>query len=68
MDWEHSTRKNRNRSSNGRAQGIALEYGRGRVVVLGEAAMTNSEATSRNDRGNWQMTLNILKWLTGNLK
>jgi hypothetical protein len=67
VDWEVSTRKFRNRSANGRAQAVAFEYGLGRVVVLGEAAMTNAEYTSRSNRGNWQMTLNILKWLTRNL-
>lgn len=67
-DWDPATKKFRNLSSAGRSQGIAFEYGRGRVVILGEAAIINPESTSRSDRGNWQMTLNILRWLTGNLK
>jgi hypothetical protein len=67
MDWDPLTRKYRNIAATGRVQALAFEYGRGRVVVLGEAAMTNPEYTSRANRGNWQFTLNILRWLTGSL-
>ena len=67
-DWDPITKKFRNQSSAGRTQGIAFEYGRGKVVILGEAAMINPESTSSSNRGNWQMTLNILRWLTGSLK
>jgi hypothetical protein len=59
-------------SAAGRAQGIALEFGRGRVVVLGEAAMLSAQVTGPNrvpigmnvpgsdDR---QLALNIVRWL-----
>jgi hypothetical protein len=57
------------------AQGIALEYGKGRVVVLGEAAMLTSQVArsggqefrfglSRPGTDNRQLALNILHWLT----
>jgi len=67
QDWLADTRKYRIRSAAGRTQGVAFKYGKGRVVVLGEASMLNAESTSVKNRGNWQMTLNIIKWLTGNL-
>jgi hypothetical protein len=56
----------------GRAQGVALELGRGRVVVLGEAAMLTAQVTGRravrfgmNLPGNddRQLALNIMHWL-----
>ena len=64
------------RSAAGRAQGIALTYGRGRVVVLGEAAMLTAqvfrppgqevrlgmEYPGSDDR---RLALNILHWLSG---
>ena len=55
-----------------RAQGVALELGRGRVVVLGEAAMLTAQVTGRaavrfgmNLPGNddRQLALNIIHWL-----
>lgn len=58
----------------GRAQGLALAVGRGRVVVLGEAAMLTAQVdggrpfgmnTPRND--NRQLVLNVLHWLSGKL-
>lgn len=55
----------------GPAQGLALEYGNGRVVVLGEAAMLTAqvyhrEAFGMNQPGNdnMQFALNIMHWLT----
>lgn len=68
QDWDLSTKKLRWRSAAGRIQALALEFGRGKIVMLGEAAMISPTATSRSNRGNWQMTLNILRWLTGDLK
>lgn len=61
------------------AQGLALEYGRGRVVVLGEAGMLSAQLiryppeSSQVDRrfgmnaapGNARFGLNIMHWLTG---
>jgi hypothetical protein len=56
----------------GRAQGIALEFGRGRVVVLGEAGMLRAQRersgalVGMNMPGydNRQLALNILHWLS----
>jgi hypothetical protein len=56
----------------GWAQGLALDYGRGRVVVLGEAAMLSAQlhrfdkhAIGMNVSGydNRQLALNIMHWL-----
>jgi hypothetical protein len=63
-------------SAAGRAQGVALEYGKGRVVVLGEAAMLTAQVAQRGFRfgmnvpnfDNRQLALNILHWLSGLLK
>jgi hypothetical protein len=64
-------------SAAGRAQGLALTLGKGRVVVLGEAAMLsaqlggpNKTAFGMNRPGidNKQMALNIVHWLSGLLK
>lgn len=61
----------------GRAQGVAFKFGKGRVVVIGEAAVISGQATGRPgfniDR--WgrhhpgidarQFALNIMHWLSG---
>lgn len=61
------------------AQGLAFDYGRGRVVVLGEAGMLSAQLirfppeSGQADRrfgmnaapGNAQFGLNIMRWLTG---
>jgi len=62
----------------GRAQGLALGVGKGRVVVLGEAAMLSAQAVfnAQGERlgiagmnvpgtGNRQFALNVLHWLSG---
>jgi hypothetical protein len=61
-------------SAAGRAQGIALKLGKGRLIVLGEAAMLSAQITGPNkmpfgmnvpgtdDR---QFALNVLHWLSG---
>jgi hypothetical protein len=61
-------------SAANRAQGIALEYGKGRVVILGEAAMLTAQLAGRNRRpwgglnspgiDNKQLALNIMHWLS----
>lgn len=58
----------------GAAQGLAFEYGAGRVVVLGEAAMLTAqvyrgEKFGMNTPGcdNQQFALNIVHWLTRTL-
>jgi hypothetical protein len=60
----------------GRAQGVALGFGRGRVVVLSEAAMLTAQTTPGGLRfgmnvsgtDNRQLALNIMHWLSGLLK
>jgi hypothetical protein len=58
----------------GRAQGLALEWGRGRVVVLGEAGMLTAQVSRGVKFGmnipgndNRQLALNILHWLSRRL-
>ena len=55
----------------GRAQGLALEFGTGRVVVLGEAGMLTAqrdgdERFGMNVSGNddRQLALNVMHWLS----
>jgi hypothetical protein len=64
-------------SAAGRAQGIALKFGKGRVVVLGEAAMLSAQLAGAenfkmgmNVPGNddKQFALNVMHWLSGLLK
>ncbi len=63
-------------SAAGRAQGIALKFGKGRVVVLGEAAMLAGQGPRPGQKfrrwgldypgiHNRQLALNILHWLSG---
>lgn len=67
----------------GRAQGLAMPFGRGRLVVLGEAALLSAQIL-RFTEGNQQrdtkigmnvpgnddrqLALNVLHWLSGSLK
>jgi hypothetical protein len=59
-------------SAAGRSQALALEFGKGRVVVFGEAAMLTAQ--DRNFGMNYpgvdnrQLALNAMHWLTGLLK
>ena len=64
----------RNGSAAGRAQGLALSLGRGKVVVLGEAAMLSAQVNGRRaipmgmnvpGTDNRQFALNIMHWLSG---
>jgi len=66
------------RSVAGRAQGIALMHGKGRVVILGEAAMLSAQVFRSPGReirlgmeypgcDNRQLALNIMHWLSGAL-
>lgn len=64
-------------SAAGRAQGVALKAGKGRVVVMGEAAMLSAQITgpTKHRMGmnvpgtdNKQLALNIMHWLSGLLK
>jgi hypothetical protein len=67
----------RSRPATGRAQGIAMTYGNGRVVVLGEAGMLSAQLVRFPDgretkfgmnvsgSDNQQFALNVLHWLSG---
>lgn len=60
-------------SAAGRAQGLAIKFGRGRVVVMGEAAMLSAQLAGPNKMpfgmnrpgtDNRRLALNILHWLS----
>ena len=64
-------------SAAGRAQGLAMNFGKGRVVVLGEAAMLSAQLAgpqkmkfgmNRPGIDNRQFALNVMHWLSGLLK
>ena len=63
-------------SAAGRAQGVALTFSKGRIVVLGEAAMLTAQVALRGFRfgmnlpgiDNRQLALNIMHWLSGLLR
>jgi hypothetical protein len=66
-------------SAKGHAQGLAFEFGKGRVVVLGEAAMLSAQLAGPPGQqfkmgmnfpgiGNRQFALNTMHWLTGLLR
>ena len=64
-------------SAAGRAQGIAMRFGKGRAVFLGEAAMLSAQLAGPNQAkfgmnrpgiDNRQLALNIVHWLSGLLK
>src|SRR5687768_13505167 len=61
----------------GRAQGIALKFGKGRVIVMGEAGMLSAQLVgaqgakfgmNRPGIDNRQLALNLMHWLSGVLK
>jgi hypothetical protein len=59
-------------AAEGRAQGIALEVDRGRIVVLGDAGMLRAQVDSRGLRvgmnvpgyDNRQLAINVMHWLS----
>lgn len=64
-------------SAAGRAQAIALKFGKGRVVVQAEAAMLSAQISGANNQkmgmnvlgtDNRQYALNLMHWLSGLLK
>ena len=64
-------------SGAGRAQAIALKFGKGRVLVQGEAAMLSAQISGSEKRAmgmnvpgndNKQYALNLMHWLSGILK
>lgn len=61
----------------GRAQAVALKFGKGRVLVQGEAAMISAQIAGQQKRemgmnvpdlDNKQYALNLMHWLSGILK
>lgn len=62
----------------GRSQGLAFVHGKGRVVVLGEAAMLSAQLAGPGGRfkmgmnaegnDNRQFALNVMRWLAGVLR
>jgi hypothetical protein len=66
---------NGEQSAAGWSQGLALSYGAGRVVVMGEAAELSAQLAGLEPMGmnvpgidNRQMALNIMRWLSGALE
>jgi hypothetical protein len=69
------------RPDSGRAQGVALVFGRGRLVIVGEAALFSAQFLRARKAGepdlrfgmnapgndDKQFVLNTLHWLSGNL-
>ena len=64
-------------SAAGRAQGIAMQFGKGSVIVMGEAGMLSAQVVgpqrmpfgmNRPGIDNRQLALNIMHWLSGLLK
>ncbi len=76
---ERPTASTRSTPAAGRAQGLTIRVGKGRVVVLGEAAMLSAQVIrgmgpkpfvmgmNRPGIDNQQLALNIVHWLTGRL-
>lgn len=72
--WEKNgktyTRFTDPQSAKGRCQGLALKYGKGKVVILGEAAMITAQIYGTEKFGmntpgnnNRQFALNLMRWL-----
>ena len=64
-------------SAAGRAQAVALKFGKGRVLVQGEAAMLSAQVSGQDKRtmgmnvpgsDDRQYVLNVLHWLSGLLR
>lgn len=64
-------------SVGGQSQGLAIKFGKGRVVMLGEAAMLSAQVAGPQNKpmgmnvpgsDNKQLALNIMHWLSGLLK
>ncbi len=67
-----TTFETKDSSAAGRWQGLAMEFGKGRVVVLGEAAMLTAQIDDRSGRkfgmnaggnDNRAFALNVVRWL-----
>lgn len=80
MEAFRDGKSNTARNITGRAQGLALDYGKGRLVFMGEAAMFSAQVVILTDpsgrrdeikmgmnvagNDNQQFLLNIMHWLT----
>lgn len=80
--WEEAAAPH-SRSVGGRAQGLAMRFGAGRIVVLGEAAMLSAQVVTLPtpdggertfrigmnvpDIDNRQFAINVMRWLSGAL-
>jgi hypothetical protein len=72
-DWESRSVRH---PARGHAQAIAMTFGKGRLVVLGEAGLLSAQVDplgikmGMNTKGNddRQLALNILHWLSRSLK
>ena len=68
-----TTFETQDRSAAGRVQGLALGYGKGRLVVLGEAAMLTAQRDGRGrpfgmnapNNDNRAFVLGVVRWLAG---
>ena len=72
LDVDRKTKKEV--SALGRSQGLSMRFGKGRVVILGEAAMMTAQKAgtanlkfgmNRAGNDNKQLALNIMHWLSG---
>lgn len=70
----HQTGTGKNSSAAGRNQGLALKHGKGRVVVMGEAAQLSAQVVGSPpipmgmnvpNCDNRKMALNVMHWLSG---
>jgi hypothetical protein len=80
IDRQNLAATTREDSVAGRAQAIAMNFGKGRVVILGEAAMLSAQVGGTGGTGsskfgmnvpgidNRQLAINIMHWLSGLLK
>ncbi|MBX9738006.1 MAG: hypothetical protein K2X32_13880 [Phycisphaerales bacterium] len=71
-----TTFKTRDASAAGRCQGLSMRFGKGRVVVLAEAAMLTAQIDNKSgqpfgmnapNNDNRQFALNVVRWLAGGL-
>jgi hypothetical protein len=72
-----TTFQTKDASAAGRCQGLAMSFGKGRVVVLGEAGMLSAQIDDRSGlkfgmnvpgADNRQFVLNTVRWLAGELE
>jgi hypothetical protein len=75
MDMAMDDGEGQSKSAAGRAQGLAFPLGKGRVVVMGEAAELSAQTVGGEKFGmnvpgidNRQLALNIMHWLSGLLE